>query len=149
MDALAEVITEKLKELYNKAFVYIEDKRFEEARECYESVLTLCGVVQNEPGMKMAYISLANLFVLMEEPVLAFEMADKVLKLQQDENIDTMAKSLISKLIGPTMKSGMTFEKEGKYEKAISVYLLAEPYIKGEKKAVLNKQIEKLREIKR
>lgn len=135
MEAIAELIANQLKEMYNMAYVFIEEKQYDRARECYENILVLCSVAQYEEGKKMAYISLCNLYMLMNNPIAALENA-----------ISAGAKDMISKLIAPAMQVGMQFERERKIEDAIFVYELVVPYLKENKRSVVMKEIKMLKE---
>lgn len=144
MDPIAEIVSAQLKEMFNSGFVYIEQKKFKKASECFENTLTLCKMVKYEHGTRMAYISLANLHALEGDVVSSFKMSAMAYDGCEDENINAQAKRLIQKTIGPAMQYGILSQKNGKAAEALEIYKLAQLFLKGPKKAAVENEIRKM-----
>ncbi|MBR1930516.1 MAG: hypothetical protein IJ833_03440 [Lachnospiraceae bacterium] len=146
MATLSEMIANQLKEMYNLAFGYVQEKHYREAENTYENILTLCTVAKYEQGKKMAYLSLANLCVVMEEPLKAFQYAVCAHKLSGEEELEEQARQLMRKLMGPLIKSGMRKEQEGDWDEAIEIYRMALPYLGEKQRAMILQELTVLEE---
>ena len=144
MEPIAEFVAGQLKEQFNLGFAFIEQENFEKAKECFENIITLRSVVQYDEGKQKAFISLANLYVLTNEPVMSFKMSALAMHNSTNEQINTQAKSIITKTLGIAMKYGIESQKKGNSKEAISIYKLALPFLKSPKKDAVEKEIKKL-----
>lgn len=144
MEAIAEVVMAQLKEQFNMGFVYAEQRDYNRAKECFENVLTVCNLVKYEGGKRMAYISLANLYVMLNDPVMSFKMSALAYHGTSDANIVTKAKSIIVKTLAPAMQHGVEAQKAGNIAEAVEIYKLVLPFLKGPKKDAVEREIKKL-----
>lgn len=144
MEVIVEVITAQIKEQFNMGFVYAEQKDYKKAKECFENVLTICNLVKYEGGKHMAYISLANLFIMMNDPVNSFKMSALAYTSSSNEQITSQAKNIIVKTLALAVKSGIESQKNGNQSEAIEIYKLALPFLKGPKKDAIEKEIKKM-----
>lgn len=144
MEAIAELVTAQLKEQFNMGYVYTEQHDYDHAKECFENVLMVCNLTKYEDGKKMAYISLANLYVLKKDPVMSFKMSVLAYRGNANQNIDSRAKGIIAKTLGAAMNYGIDSQKKGKYHEALEIYKLAVPFLKGAKKEAVESEIKKL-----
>jgi hypothetical protein len=146
MEPIVEFVSGQLKEQFNLGFVFVEQRDYARAKECFENIVTLCSLVQYDEGKRQAYISLANLYVLTEDPVMSFKMSAMAMINSSNEHINSQAKDIIVKTLGAAMKYGIESQKKGELQEALTIYRLATPFLKSPKKEAVENEIRKLEE---
>lgn len=144
MDPIVEFVSGQLKEQFNLGFAYIEHKDYAKAKECFENIISLSSLVQYEEGKRKAFISLANLYVMTNDPIMSFKMSAMALNDVPNEQINVQAKNIIVKTLGTAMKYGIELQKKGEIQEALTIYRLALPFLKSPKKEAVQKEIMKL-----
>ena len=146
MQDIAEFIAGQLKDLFNLAFIMIEEKRYEDAKNAYQNAATLSEVAGYTEGVKMAFMSLANLYILQDDCMEAFSYARLAKKsVEQNANLSNKdVDELLGKLALSILKQGIELEKNQEYDKAYSIFEMILPYLGIKRAAVVQQEMKVL-----
>lgn len=142
MQEIVEFIASQLKDQYNLALAFIEEKRYDEAQVAYENAAALSEVAGYQDGIRMSMISIANLKILQAKYWEAFQYAELAQKnTEQNEEAEKEVQVLLSKLAMELLKEGIEMEKRREYGEAYSVFAAIIPYLNTKRQEVVKKEL--------
>lgn len=137
----SDIIVAKYKEMFNMAYVLIEQEEYEAAECIYNEVITLSDLVQYQESKRMAYICLTNLMVLQKRLndalICAINARNFSVDMEQIKQADELIKSVSLTLL----KQGIEFERVGKYVEAYHLFQLIYPYLSSKRQEVVKQEM--------
>lgn len=137
----SDIIVAKYKEMFNMAYVLIEQEKYEAAECIYNEVITLSDLVQYQESKRMAYICLTNLMVLQKRLndalICAINARNFSVDMEQIKQADELIKSVSLTLL----KQGIEFERVGKYVEAYHLFQLIYPYLSSKRQEVVKQEM--------
>ncbi|EEX51406.1 Uncharacterised protein [Pasteurella multocida] len=137
----SDIIVAKYKEMFNMAYVLIEQEKYEAAECIYNEVITLSDLVQYQESKRMAYICLTNLMVLQKRMndalICAINARNFSVDMEQIKQADELIKSVSLTLL----KQGIEFERVGKYVEAYHLFQLIYPYLSSKRQEVVKQEM--------
>lgn len=147
MEEISIMIAGKLKELYNIAYAMIAKKNYEKAKDCYENAAQLCSVIQYSEGSVMAWISLANLYMLQQEDLKAFEYGRKAEEGCKSSHIvmEPEPEEFLRKLSKRLLQQGISLEQKNKLVEAYQIYEMILPYLNERNRGAVEQEMKLIR----
>ncbi|MGC7559054.1 hypothetical protein [Pasteurella sp. PK-2025] len=138
---IADVVTKKYKEMFNVAYVLVEQKNYRRAEQIYHEIVALSDLVQYQEAKRMAYICLTNLMVMEERLQDALACAVNALNFSVDEEQRQQAKVLINPISLALLKKGIELEQARNYSDAYLIYQLIYPYLSSKRQTVVKQEM--------
>lgn len=145
MEDMIAFIGGQIKEYFQKAVLYIQEKQYENARECYEKAAVLCKLTNYNAGIGMVNLSMANLEVLLGNYKESLKLALSSENLFESCEDKKNAADFIKKLCQQIVQEGMKLEKSQQYPSAIELFETALPYLNQKRQQILKQEIDLLK----